>query len=298
MAETKLSAVVATNPTPALEDLLHTVDDPSGTPTSAQTTVGELMTTTGLVHTALADANTSLVVGAMHTGSLAAWATAHRTYTLPAVAAVGAKCGVCITGNAGAYDLVITAAAGHTLNGVAGGTEWSRLLLLGEVVIFRCVVADTTWIVEYDGRLPCRALLVISTPPSGEAAATYTIPTDAGGTWTEIYDDGNAMNPGTGVYTIRRGGRYRITAHAGAQTSLADGQYYSARVTSSGNIAGVNAHVVVGNSGTPQVEASRVTIQTAGTTLQYEYRSSAGSKGASAVSYFQVEECLSVKSEL
>lgn len=85
--------------------------------------------------------------------------TAERTLTLPSTAAVGDRVALKITTGDDTYRVVITAASGDTLDGIAGGTGWSGLFISGEVVIVRCIVANTTWIVEFDGRIPCRSRL-------------------------------------------------------------------------------------------------------------------------------------------
>jgi hypothetical protein len=82
--------------------------------------------------------------------------TAERTLTLPATAAVGDRVALKITTGDDTYRVVVTAASGDTLDGAAGGSGWSGLFIDGEVVIMRCIVANTTWIVEYDGRIACR----------------------------------------------------------------------------------------------------------------------------------------------
>lgn len=82
--------------------------------------------------------------------------TAERTLTLPSTAAVGDRVALKITTGDDTYRVVITAASGDTLDGIAGGTGWSGLFISAEVVIMRCIVANTTWVIEYDGRIACR----------------------------------------------------------------------------------------------------------------------------------------------
>lgn len=74
--------------------------------------------------------------------------TADRTFTLPATAAVGDRVGVMITAGDDAYELLITAPAGDTLDGVSGGTEWGRFYNSWEMAVFRCTVANSTWVCE------------------------------------------------------------------------------------------------------------------------------------------------------
>lgn len=147
------------------------------------------------------DANTTMAVNTLYTIDMSAWATADRTYTLPAVAAVGDRVGVVITGGNASFEVLFTAASGDTLNGVAGGTEWSRLFITNEVLVFRCIVANTAWIVEEDGRIPsycmCSANITIS--------STFT---------TTVQSQATATNPhgmvsGNNV-VVRRAGRYLV----------------------------------------------------------------------------------------
>ncbi len=98
-----------------------------------------------------ANANLTMQVGVLHCVDISGF-TADRTATLPAVAAVDDRVGLYISTGDDAYEMLMTAASGDTLSGVAGGTEWSRLFITKELVLFRCIVANTTWVVEYDGR--------------------------------------------------------------------------------------------------------------------------------------------------
>lgn len=121
------------------------------------------------------DADTTMAVNTLYTVDMSAWATADRTYTLPATAAVGDRCGVMVTAGNASFELILTAGTGDTLNGIAGGTEWSRVFISNEVVIMRCVVANTTWVVEYDGRIPQLARMsLITTDIATSSAATWT----------------------------------------------------------------------------------------------------------------------------
>lgn len=154
-----------------------------------------------LVNATGSDANTSMQVGKLYVVDMSSWATADRTYTLPAVAAVGERVGVAVSAGSASYELLVTAASGDTLNGVAGGTEWSRVFITGEVVIFRCVVANSTWIVEYDGRIPCR-MEHTSTVTATSSYTNYSV-SFTGAT------DPQSLTSGT-TLTVRRAGYYRF----------------------------------------------------------------------------------------
>lgn len=142
---------------------------------------------TNMVHAALADAATTMAVNTLYVGSMAAWATANRTYTLPTTAAVGDRIAIMITGGNATYELIITAGTSDTLNGVAGGTEWSRLFITGEVVIMRCVTANSVWVVETDGRIQQAARMSLT---GGD------ITTSAAATWIGVDLDTKELERG------------------------------------------------------------------------------------------------------
>jgi len=162
------------------------------------------------------DADTTMVLNSLYVVDMSAWATANRTYTLPATAAVGDRIGIAIIAGDASHELLITAGTGDTLNGIAGGTEWSRLFITGEVVIMRCVAANAAWVVEHDGRIPCAA----TWQATGSGATTQSI---SAATWTKVLDDtfsaelfdvGSVMGSnGTHIAaTVRRAGRYELLA--------------------------------------------------------------------------------------
>ncbi len=119
--------------------------------------LSDLRQYTNMVQATGTDADTTMAINTLYVVDMSAWATADRTYTLPATAAVGDRIGVMVTAGDASHELILTAGSGDTLNGIAGGTEWSRVFITNEVVIMRCTVANTTWMVEYDGRIPCVA---------------------------------------------------------------------------------------------------------------------------------------------
>jgi hypothetical protein len=125
---------------------------------------------------AVTGSNVTGVVGTLHALDLSGL-TAARTFTLPAAAAVDDQVGVVITATHATpgRELLITAASGDTLAGIAGGTEWSRVWQVGEKVLFRCIVADTTWVIDSDGRIPQLGGIAISGSDitSGPAANTW-----------------------------------------------------------------------------------------------------------------------------
>jgi hypothetical protein len=148
------------------------------------------------------DANQALVVNTFYSGSIAGY-TADRTATLPASASVGDRIAIAITTGDDAYELLITANTGDTLNGIAGGTEWSRLFISGEVIVMVCIVADTTWIVEYDGRIAQKCMLesTNATSASHDTATKITL-------GTSLYDVGNIGDTTNSRGAPRRAGKY------------------------------------------------------------------------------------------
>ena len=64
---------------------------------------------------------------------------------------MGERVGVYVVDGDATYELILKGAASQTINGGTAATEWSRVFIANECVIFRCIAANT-WIVEYDGR--------------------------------------------------------------------------------------------------------------------------------------------------
>lgn len=182
-----------------------------------------------LNHVAGSDADTTMAVGNMYVTDMSAWATADRTYTLPATAAVGDRIGIMVTAGDASHELIITAATSDTLNGVAGGTEWSRLFITGEVVILRCVTADSAWLVEYDGRIQQNGSLSLTTSSSGTMTADeWYLPTDKSGAWSVAIDNASLTVTGTGRIYARRAGNFIVTMSGRPGTGLNDQKYFSA----------------------------------------------------------------------
>lgn len=153
------------------------------------------------------NANTTMQVGKLYVIDGAAL-TADRTYTLPATAAVGDRVGVMMRAGSASYEVLLTAGSGDTLDGVAGGTEWSRIFIGGEMVVMRCVEADAAWMPEPGGRIPCRASLEEAAATSLSHSTFTKISLD-----TENFDIGAIADPTTNSrFNIRRSGQYLVTA--------------------------------------------------------------------------------------
>ena len=170
MADTKTSALASLG-TPVGADYVFGVL--ASGPTDKKLLASDLRDYTNMVQATGTDADTTMAINALYVVDMSAWATADRTYTLPATAAVGDRIGVMVTAGDATHELVLTAGTGDTLNGIAGGTEWSRLFITNEVVIMRCIVANATWIVEYDGRIPCKGGMSLAADEGSKAAATF-----------------------------------------------------------------------------------------------------------------------------
>ena len=241
---------------------------------------------TALNHVALADANTTMVVGSMYVGSMAAWATADRTYTLPTTANVGDRIGVMITGGNATYELILTAGTSDTLNGIAGGTEWSRLFITNEVVIMRCVTANSAWVVEQDGRIPQMSLLSLTTSASAEAVATFVRPTDQSGAWTAKTDNASISTVSTGQIKTRRAGYFELSFFGTSVSVISATEFYSTAIYLSGtaNILCASTFASPGPASAGQQTGAHVGSYPLAVDdyIVYQYRSSQGSKGLSA----------------
>jgi len=108
----------------------------------------------------LTTGNATVTVNTLHLLTISGL-TAARDFVLPAVAAVGDRVGVyCVTDAAAtaANVLQIKNSSGDTIDGTDhASTIKTALLIKGELMIFRCVTADSAWITEKDGRIPCFA---------------------------------------------------------------------------------------------------------------------------------------------
>lgn len=229
----------------------------------------------------ITDAAVTMQVGKRYRGSIAAF-TADRTYTLPAVFAAGDMVEVCITEGDDTYELLVTAASGDTLNGIAGGTEWSRVFITGEVVRFRGDVANSAWVVDYDGRIPCHAVFDLSTAESGtKNAATYYAPTSVSGAWTAQKNIGDCGNTSNSRVTCRRAGVYSAQGFAGSTTSLASGQYWSVRIWD-GTTTHAFTHSSVASAIAPSYSCGVEIPLTDGQYLEFQTRCEAASKYCSA----------------
>ena len=248
----------------------------------------------GLVEVAGTDAAVSMVAGAFYKCDLNAVFSASRIYTLPASPAVGTRVGVqVIVGHATRY-VAIVGNTGQTINGGTAATEWSRLFNVGEYAIFECVATDT-WIVQ-DGRIPMVGLMELTTPATGEAAATNVLPTSQSGVWTSRVDTGGIVTVGTSLMTVRRRSYGMVSAGAGFTNAGTAGQYGSIRIVINGVTTAIAQQRLGLVTGTTQVNpnVTKTYFFAAGDTLQYQYATEAGAIGlaASVLTHFGFTEVL------
>lgn len=163
-------------------------------------------------------------VGQMYVLTIAGL-TANRNLTLPS-AAPGQRVGVYVADGDDTYSVILLGAASQTINGGSAATEWSRVFIKGECVIFLCIAANT-WIVETDGRKPCSCRVTLSTSVTTNTAATVK----AVGFDVETYDVGQIYDHVTNKFmTARRANVYKFDGALYPANGLTDQKYYAGYV--------------------------------------------------------------------
>lgn len=135
--------------------------------------------------------------------------TADRNLTLPASANVGERIGVYIVDGDDTDELIIKGAATVTINGGSAATEWSRLFIQDECVIFRAT-SSTNWVVEYDGRIPSYAELWRSTSTTSNPIPNNTHTKVTFDTATAAKQRGDIDDLTNDRITPRRAGAYYV----------------------------------------------------------------------------------------
>lgn len=210
--------------------------------------------------------------------------TADRNYTLPAVAEVGDECWFKVTTGDSAFELIYKANTGDTLDGVSAA-EVSRVFITGETMGFRCTVANSAWETIYDGRIPQKCLLSLSTSATGETAATFTQPTlcpGVAGAWRADIDNASIALLTTDSIKTRRAGNFLVAGIALSVSTLGDGKYFTVAIYKTGttNIFLIG-QTVTGVSGltTSAFTPSFLVPMTTDDYVLYRWRSEEGSKG-------------------
>ena len=162
------------------------------------------------------DSNPTVGVGEWHYGSIAGY-TANRTFTLPSSAATGDRIGITLVTGDDTYSLLIKTATGDKINGVdCSTTEWSRLLVTGESVTFRCVDGSTVdWVVEHDDRVPLMASMLKNTNTTVNTSTATKL------NMNELVVDnaGGQVNTTNNRIDVRRAGVYAIYPRVTAEAS-------------------------------------------------------------------------------
>ena len=227
MADTKISDLSVEITPPAASD--HYVAAQTDT---TNTAVPASMVT--LAHAAGADSDTPMAIGTLYVTDMSGWSTADRTYTLPTTAAVGSRIGIMISAGDASHELIITAAASDTLNAVAGGTEWSRLFITGEVVIMRCVTADSAWITEHDGRIACLGFMSEQSNNDGSGYPSGSSTTCPFATTSNDVDIGGVIDFTNNRFNIRRAGIYFAYGDTLSPQAIDDGEYVFLNIKANG----------------------------------------------------------------
>ena len=162
-----------------------------------------------------ADADKAMSVGINHIVDISAWVS-DNIFSLPTTAKVGERIRIQVDSGSSTYKLQLrtTAASNDTINGIDhDSSDGSSLFNAGEFIVFRCITADTDWIVEQDGRIPCVAGYNGASP--GVLTATWT-PIDLSAL-TSTMNQGAMADLTNDKFVVRRAGLYGI--RGGAYTS-------------------------------------------------------------------------------
>lgn len=236
-----------------------------------------------LEHVTGTDADTTMAVGYMYVVDMSAWATADCTYTLPAAAAVGDRVGIMVTSGNASFELIIKPNTGDTINGGSAAAEWSRLFITGEVVILRCVTADSAWVVEVDGRIPCRFYVTSNAAATANTGGTLYALTGATtpGSWnTPSYNIGNTFSTSTSRMTARRANGWVMSGIMKPNANVSDANYCSLKLAESGGQqVFAQLYAAVAASTLYVVGAGTMSIA-AGAYVEWQFRTQETDKGA------------------
>ena len=209
MADAKISALT-NHGTPVGADYVASVL--ASGPSSRKLLMSDLRSFTGMA-LASASPTTADIAPAVNTLTVAdlSGLTAARNFVLPATAAVNDLVGVVVsvTHATPGRELILKADTGDGI--LASGTtytaaEWTRVWIVGELVVFRCIVANTTWVVDCDGRIPSSAGIYRATNQTSVSAATIVKVLCS----TVDFNSFGLADATNSRITTRRGGTYSI----------------------------------------------------------------------------------------
>lgn len=153
---------------------------------------------------AVVGANVSFEVGKSYFLDLSGM-TANRNGVLPAGTA-GDEIVVHITDGDDTYAFILIGDAGVTINGGAAATEWSRLFITGETIIFIATSA-TNWQVIQDGRIPSKGSIEDATGTPVNDSTLTQVALD-----TILVDIGDVVDAANNRINIRRSSRYQVSS--------------------------------------------------------------------------------------
>lgn len=227
-----------------------------------------------LDHATGADAATSMAANTMYVVDIGAWATANRTYTLPATAAVGDRVGILTTSANSTYKLNITAASGDTLDGVSGGTVWSSLYNADECIVMRCVTANAAWVVESAKWVENE----FSVTANGSTTQTLTrnVSTKISAVLTTEASDTDSLWDNTNdTFTARRPGLYLFKA-AIQVANMADTKGVQILLYKNGSASVGSAFITASGTSSPVMQLTAgVDLEDGGTVELYCYHEDA-----------------------
>ena len=248
-----------------------TIADGSVQVFNVTTSAGELL---GVTSASLTSGNKGATVGKIDRLAITG-ATATISWTLPGTASVGDRCGVELSTDADATvgdELFIYAAGSDDeINGTAsydsGNGEFTRLLINGERLIFRCV--DSTgpdWVLEYDGRVPTKAAFYLSSTITTNTAGTQKQITGL----TSSFDVGGIC--GTNEFVPRRTGKYRVNARCRTNVSVGDQDYYRMLLYVSSSVVMESDRRQSGNSAYIMPEINGLLAVSAGDDIEFWFQ--------------------------
>ena len=229
--------------------------------------LGNRMESAALTQVAGTDANTTMAVGNLYLvpGSSL---TANRTYTLPTTAAVGDRIGLLLSSGHATNRVIVTAAASDTLQGVAGGTEFTSLFNAFDILIVRCAVADTTWVVEAFHPVNSTVLVTNNGSSAGTALTRNAVTQLTDQITTVASDPSGEWDATNKRYTPKRSGLYLASA-AGQIASVQSGNGVAAYIYLSGSSSVAGSYQPIGATGYPIAVVSGAIRMTTGQYLDF-----------------------------